>query len=314
MGLGAQGSRSAAFDARTGAAPTAGSGDAFALETSVSPDGAMAQAFLAEYAEHLNAVRRDLLGLARGTETDTHRPVNRVLRAAHAIRGAGFFGLANIAELAQGMEESMTSIALRGVALRPHQIRVLLLASDRLSEMIQNHGAGHAADIAGIMAALGRLHGEPMAESLPRQADPALSGSRTLRGLVCEDDLASRLLMTAFLSRYGQCDAAVNGREAVDAFRNASGQARKYDLVCMDVRMPEMDGPEAVRRIRELECDAGISAARGVKVVIMTAVDDLGEVIRCFEEFSDAYLMKPVNLTNLLRQLKSWRLIPPRLS
>ena len=72
-----------------------------------------------------------------------------------------------------------------------------------------------------------------------------------LRILLAEDDFTSRLLLQTFLSRYGECHIAVNGREAVAAFRLALEQGQRYDLICMDIMMPEMDGGEAVR---EIEC------------------------------------------------------------
>ncbi|MCA1987263.1 MAG: response regulator, partial [Desulfovibrio sp.] len=66
-----------------------------------------------------------------------------------------------------------------------------------------------------------------------------------MRVLIVEDDFTSRKLMQTILSPYGDCDVAVNGREAVEAFQNALNSAKPYDLVCMDIMMPEMDGQEA---------------------------------------------------------------------
>jgi two-component system chemotaxis response regulator CheY len=124
-----------------------------------------------------------------------------------------------------------------------------------------------------------------------------------------EDDFTSRLLLQTFLSRYGDCHVAVNGREAVDAFRSALDAGQAYDLICMDIMMPEMDGREAVRQVRALEAARGILSTYGTKIVMTTAVDDIKEVIQCFKELCDAYLMKPVNLASLLAQMKSYHLV-----
>jgi two-component system chemotaxis response regulator CheY len=132
---------------------------------------------------------------------------------------------------------------------------------------------------------------------------------RRLRVLLVEDDFASRLLLQTFLSRYGECHIAVNGREAVDAYRSALERGQSYDLVCMDIMMPEMDGREAVRQVRALEEAEGIFSTRGAKIVMTTAVDDFREVVRCFRDLCDAYLTKPINLSKLLRQMRAWQLI-----
>jgi two-component system chemotaxis response regulator CheY len=130
-----------------------------------------------------------------------------------------------------------------------------------------------------------------------------------LRVLLAEDDFACRLLMNTFLSRYGECHVAVNGREAVEAFRSALGSGRPYDLICMDIMMPEMDGREAVRQVRALEEAQGILSTCGTKIIMTTALDDLQEVVRCFWELCDSYLVKPIDLGALLSQMKSYRLI-----
>jgi two-component system, chemotaxis family, chemotaxis protein CheY len=77
----------------------------------------------------------------------------------------------------------------------------------------------------------------------------------------------------------------------------------------MDILMPEMDGPEAVRRIRALELARGILPKSGAKVIMVTAVEDMKDVIRSFQEFCDAYLVKPVDVGKLLDHLKGFGLI-----
>src|SRR5208282_338399 len=75
-------------------------------------------------------------------------------------------------------------------------------------------------------------------------------GITKMRTLIVEDEFTSRLLLQSFLSQYGECHIAVNGREAVAAFRTACESGQAYDLICMDIMMPEMDGQTAVREIR----------------------------------------------------------------
>ena len=81
-----------------------------------------------------------------------------------------------------------------------------------------------------------------------------------MKTLIVEDDFTSRLLMQSVLSRYGECHIATNGKEAVDACRTSRMKGFPYDLICMDILMPEMNGQEAVRQVREQEASLGISS------------------------------------------------------
>ena len=120
-----------------------------------------------------------------------------------------------------------------------------------------------------------------------------------MKTLVVEDDFTSRLVLHTFLSRYGECHIAVNGREAVEAFGAALESGLGY-----------MDGREAVKQIRALEEARGILSTHGAKIVMTTAVHEVKEVIECFKHLCDAYLVKPINLSELLKEIKSYHLVP----
>ena len=130
-----------------------------------------------------------------------------------------------------------------------------------------------------------------------------------MKTLIVEDDFTARLVLQRSLSRYGECHVAVNGKEAIEAFRMAAESAQGYDLICMDIELPEMDGQEAVKEIRSLERARGTLSSAGAKIVMTTAVEDIKQVVRAFQELCDAYLVKPVNLPDLLNHLKAFGLI-----
>ena len=130
-----------------------------------------------------------------------------------------------------------------------------------------------------------------------------------MRTLIVEDDFTSRFLLQSYLAPYGECHAAVNGREAVDAFRLAKEHGAGFDLICMDIMMPEMDGQEALRQIRALEEAAGTVPGAGVKIIMVTAVPDMKVMAASFKLGCDAYLRKPVDTGELLRYLKSFSLV-----
>ena len=128
--------------------------------------------------------------------------------------------------------------------------------------------------------------------------------------LIVEDDLTSRLLLQAFLSRYGECHVAVNGKEAVEAFRMSRQSGRAYDLICMDIMMPEKDGKAALSEIRALEEAGGTLSSSGAKVIMITALDDVKNVVDSFRALCDAYVFKPVDTAQLLGHLKALALVP----
>ncbi len=127
--------------------------------------------------------------------------------------------------------------------------------------------------------------------------------------LVVEDDFTSRILMHKLLSPYGEVHIAVNGKEAVDVVEEAIKQKEIYDLICLDVMMPEMDGHTALEQIRKQEDEAGFRVGQGSKVIMTTALSDSQNVIGAFKEECDAYMVKPVERAKLLRQLRKLSLI-----
>jgi len=130
-----------------------------------------------------------------------------------------------------------------------------------------------------------------------------------MKTLIVEDDFTSRLLLQTLLSSYGECHIAVNGREAVDAFRGASDSGGKYDLICMDIMMPEMDGQAALKEIRAVEEAAGILPPAGVKIIMTTAVSDTKTVFASYQGLCDGYLFKPIDNGKLVGYLKSFGLL-----
>jgi len=132
-----------------------------------------------------------------------------------------------------------------------------------------------------------------------------------MRTLIVEDDFTSRLLLQSFLSKYGECHIAVNGKEAVDAFSAAQKAANQYDLICMDIMMPEMDGQTAVKEIRALEEAGGTLSTNGVKIIMTTALDDVKNVVQSFKSLCDVYLFKPIDTGKLLGHMRDLHLVDP---
>ncbi len=271
-------------------------------------DDELASQYQAECREHLASLEAELLAIEKcGAAVDEER-VDRAFRAVHSIRGgAVFLELPAIGALAHGIEDALALIRCRKLLPTASRITLLLRASDRLGELVHGMNAGRAGDSHLVAALLGlstEIRATEKREAPP--IGPAPQGMRPLRMLLVEDDFTSRLLLQRFLSRYGECQLAVNGKEAVAAFRSASERGQEFDLICMDIMMPEMDGHEAVRHMRALEKSRGIHPTYGAKIIMTTTVDDVREVILCFKELCDEYLMKPIDLAKLLGHMKSY--------
>lgn len=131
-----------------------------------------------------------------------------------------------------------------------------------------------------------------------------------MRILIVDDDLFGRILLRKLLDKHGDCDMVVNGREAVEAFRMAWDENKPYDLICLDILMPEMDGVEALKIIRAHEEEKGIFGAKRVKVIMITGKDDPKSVLTSFREGCEGYVVKPVEKLNIEKQMRELGLQP----
>ncbi len=127
--------------------------------------------------------------------------------------------------------------------------------------------------------------------------------------LLAEDDFVTRKFMTGFLSKYGECDVTVDGMEAVDAFMMALEDGEPYDLVCLDIMMPAMDGYQVLMGIRNLEKERGISKEDSVKVIMTTALNGEDNVKMAFELGCTVYSGKPIDQNKFEQVLKKFNLI-----
>ena len=128
-----------------------------------------------------------------------------------------------------------------------------------------------------------------------------------MKSLVAEDDATNGKLLKAFLSRYGEFDIAVDGNEAVNLVLRAIQCGRGYDLVCMDLRMPQLDGQEAIREIRREE--AASHVAKAAKIIVVTVHTDTESIATALLGRCDAYLVKPIDTGKLKKELVALGLI-----
>jgi two-component system, chemotaxis family, chemotaxis protein CheY len=130
-----------------------------------------------------------------------------------------------------------------------------------------------------------------------------------MKCLIVEDDFTARKLLQAYLRKYADCDVAVNGKEAVSMFSDALGNNQPYDLICMDISMPEMNGQEAMKQIRQLEEKRDITLGDGVKIIMTTAFNDKDNIMAAFRAGCESYLVKPVSQKKLFAEIEKLGLL-----
>lgn len=125
-----------------------------------------------------------------------------------------------------------------------------------------------------------------------------------MRILIAEDDLNSRKFLFKFLSRYGECDLVVDGLEALDAFLLALKEDKPYDLVCLDIMLPRVDGVKVLKSIRDLETNKGMLPEKRSKIIMTTALAETQMVQNAFEIGCDAYAAKPIDTDRFIEVME----------
>jgi two-component system chemotaxis response regulator CheY len=122
--------------------------------------------------------------------------------------------------------------------------------------------------------------------------------------LIVEDDPASRKFLYKFLSAYGECDLTLDGQEALEAIQLAWEERQPYDLICLDIMMPNLDGYQALRLIRERERERGISGNERVKIIMTTALNQTANVFEAFDAGCEAYAAKPIDTAKFIEVMR----------
>ena len=125
-----------------------------------------------------------------------------------------------------------------------------------------------------------------------------------MRVLVVEDDPSIRDMVEKFLAPVASCDLAEDGYAGIIAVEQALDRGEPYDLVCLDLVMPNMDGWEALRRIRAMEQSRNLFAR--VRVLILTARDSSANMRRFLtSSTSEGFLLKPFRKSELFEAIKA---------
>ncbi len=127
--------------------------------------------------------------------------------------------------------------------------------------------------------------------------------------LIAEDSPDHAALLQQVLADYGECVIAADGKEAVELFSSAWIDKSPFDLICMDILMPKMNGREALLAIRKMESEMGIEGFNRVRIVMTTALEDDESIEECLKAGCEGYVFKSGGGRKLIKQLKSLGLI-----
>ena len=136
-----------------------------------------------------------------------------------------------------------------------------------------------------------------------------------VRSLIVEDDLTTRTVLTEFLSQFGPCESVEGGGAAIEKFLAALVEGSPFDLVCLDIRMPGVNGLNTLAILRRHEATAhqaviesGVEPHRA-RMIMTTSVTSQEAMDKATRRLCDAYLTKPVTLEMLRDTLVGFGLI-----
>ena len=115
--------------------------------------------------------------------------------------------------------------------------------------------------------------------------------------------------MQGYLSKIADCDVAGDGDKAIEAFTRAMDEKAPYDLICLDIMMPNMDGYETLIAIRHMESELSLAGPDCVKIIMTTAIDDQESIVKAFRDGCEAYIVKPVRKEILFAEIEKLGLI-----
>ena len=260
-----------------------------------------------------NAVNREILTRLAARWGMHAEAVASGPEAVSAVAGAAPYDLVLLDMQMPGLDGLGVADALRALPGRPPPMVLLTSVARDAALRERAEAAGVAAVLykptkpavlydvlVGVFAEPGDRPARP--PEAPAEDEPAASaaGGR-LSILLAEDNAVNQKVALRLLDRLGHgADVVANGVEAVEAVRDRAGRGRPYDLVLMDVQMPELDGLDATRQIRAADLPQP-------RIVALTANAMRGDREACLDAGADDYLPKPVKLDGLRDALAAWR-------
>ena len=126
--------------------------------------------------------------------------------------------------------------------------------------------------------------------------------------LVVDDELVSRKKMQKIMDGFGECYAVESGSAAITAFGKAWENRAPFDLMTLDISMPDMDGTEVLYEVRGIEKEGKVPKENRATILMVTSHSDKPTVITCIQAGCDDYIVKPFDRETIIKKLKKFRL------
>lgn len=134
--------------------------------------------------------------------------------------------------------------------------------------------------------------------------------SPTLNILIVDDDYACAAALQHILSPLGKSTLASCGKKAIDFVNDSLVMKEPFDLICLDINLKDFNGLATLKTIRDAEKQANLPAKQAARVIMTTVQGDSAHVFGSFRSGCEAYILKPVNRSKLLSELKKLGLLP----
>ena len=130
-----------------------------------------------------------------------------------------------------------------------------------------------------------------------------------MKTLIAEDSTLSRISIEKHLIRFGIVDNATNGEEVLELFLKAHKNGVPYNLICLDIMMPRINGQKVLAEIRNIEDKLKIYLRDTVKIIMISSLNDNKNIMLAFRNQCDGYLVKPIDPDKLLELLHQFKII-----
>lgn len=124
-----------------------------------------------------------------------------------------------------------------------------------------------------------------------------------MRILIVDDELTNRLVLQGILGALGECDIAVDGEDAMETFHLAWKEKKPYQLICLDIMMPKMDGKLVLKAVRDYEKEQGIPESQCAKILMISARSEQEVVMDAVQNGANWYLVKPISTQKVMAEI-----------
>lgn len=127
--------------------------------------------------------------------------------------------------------------------------------------------------------------------------------------LIVDDSGTMRKLVRRIMEEFGECSDAVDGEDGARVFRQALEEGSPFQMVCLDITMPKMNGQESLREMRKAEKEHNTHYRDRAKIVMTTSETDAAHLRDALRGGADGYVVKPFTRDEMAEQLRSLELL-----